>query len=327
MEPKRRFLLIAAYIGVALAWGSTFAGIKIAVEDFPPFTLAAIRFIIAGALMIGLFRLVGIPLPRKGDYSRLAIVGCLLLTGGNGLLSFAEQYVDSAFAALMSNIAPFIFVGLAAMTGRQVPRLAWAGLMIGTAGVFVLVSPQLLGGGTFEGITAGEYWMAIAALVVGPACWALGTFRNNYRPARCHALMGAGFQTLFGGLGALAVSVILGEWFGGFTVSASSMGAVVYLIIVGSFLGYISYNYCTMHLAPHMTATTGYLNIVVAVSLGVLLLGEQLSREMLVGGGVIVLGVFLVNTARLRQRFSRSGENALPQPPKEPTSAATIVKP
>lgn len=328
METKRRLLLILAYIGVSFAWGTTFGAIKVAVQDFPPFTLAAIRFLIAGFLMILLFRLAGIPLPKRRDLGRLALVGCLLLTGGNGLLSYAEQYVDSAFAALMGNIAPFLFVCLAALAGERVPRLAWAGLIVGFSGAIMLISPLLLGAAEMQNDRPDRYFWAVGALVCGAFCWALGSFCNNRRPARCHPLMGAGVQTLFGGIAALLISLAAGEWAGGFSVSASSVGALVYLILIGSFLGYVSYNYCSMHLAPQQTATTAYLNVLVAVSVGVVLLGESLTREMLIGGGVIVLGVFMVNTARLRQhRRSRRDEEALPAPPDERRSAATVLKP
>lgn len=300
MMDRRVILQILAYIGVSIAWGTTYGGIKVAVESFPPFTLAAIRFLLAGALMIGVFRMVGIPLPNRGDYRRLAIVGFFLLSLSNGLLSLAEQYVDSAFAALMVNTAPFVFVGLTALTGHRVPRLAWLGLVVGFSGVLILVSPQLVSLFGSSEPPDPTFWFAVIALIIGPLCWAVGSFISNRNPPSCHPMMGAAWQTLFGGVGALFLMAISGEWLREIHPTPSSIWAIVYLILVGSFLGYVCYNYCVITLPSQKTASTTYLNMIVAILVGALLLGESITREMLLGGGVILVGVVLVNIGRVR---------------------------
>ena len=307
------WLLVLAYITVSIAWGTTYGGIKVAVETFPPFTMAAIRFITAGVVMVAVFRAMGIPLPRREDWRHLALVGFLLLTCANGLLSYAEQYVESAFAALMVNTAPFVFVGLAAWNGEKISRRAWLGLVLGFGGVLVLVSPDLREALSGSAILPPQYWFAILALVVGPTCWAVGSFLNNRRPARCHPLMSASVQTLLGGIGAGIVAIVSGDIQQLTAPSGRSMLAIAYLIVIGSFLGYIAYNYCTMHLPPARTATIIYLNMVVAVLVGTLLLGERLTVEMLIGGAVVLFGVFLVNSGR-RKKIIPQVSREIPSP-------------
>jgi drug/metabolite transporter (DMT)-like permease len=296
---------LIAYVTVSIAWGTTYGGIKVAVETMPPFTMAATRFIVAGVLMIWAFRLAGFALPARRDLWRLAGVGFLLLTCANGLLSFAEQHVSSAFAALMVNTAPFLFVGLSAWAGERVPAIAWAGLIIGFGGVLVLVSPQLRDAlGPSPAVVPPAYWWSVLALVIGPSCWAVGSFLGKRHPVGCHPLMGAAFQTLFGGCGALVISLLVGEYRTMGVPSGRSLAAVGYLIVVGSLLGYVAYNYCVIHLAPQRTATTTYLNMLVAIGVGALFLGETISPAMIVGGAVILFGVFLVNSARQLDRLS-----------------------
>ncbi|MCC5877853.1 MAG: EamA family transporter [Candidatus Sumerlaeia bacterium] len=302
MMDRRVLLQILAYIGVSIAWGTTYGGIKVAVESFPPFMLAAVRFLIAGALMILVFRAVGISLPRASDYRRLAIVGFFLLSLSNGLLSLAEQYVDSAFAALMVNTAPFVFVALTAISGHRVPRLAWLGLVVGFSGVLILVSPQLLGLLGSEDPPDPTFWFALIALIIGPLCWAVGSFISNRNPPDCHPMMGAAWQTFFGGIGALFLMAVSGEWMREVTPTAASVWAIVYLILVGSFLGYVCYNYCVITLPSQKTASTTYLNMIVAILVGTLLLGEVITSQMILGGGVILLGVVLVNLGKVRVR-------------------------
>ncbi len=289
---------------MSIAWGTTYAGMKVAIESLPPFLMAGIRFTLAGAILLLGVRAFGIPFPTFRDWKRIALVGCLLLTGANGLLAWAQQYVPSSFSALMVNTGPLIYVGLSAMLGERVPRLAWAGLLVGFCGVFVLVSPRLFalfGGHAPETVTP-HFWWAIGALVLGPITWSSGSVVANRYPPACHSLMTAAGQTLAGGLGALVVAAFLGDLAQPIHPSARSIQAIVYLIVVGSWLGYVSFMYCVMNLPSQIVATTTYLNIIVAILVGATLLSEKVTVSMLAGGGVILAGVAIVNWAKFATR-------------------------
>lgn len=295
----RRSLLIVAFITVSIAWGTTYGAISVAVRSIPPFVLATIRFLIAGILMLSVLRLKGIAFPSRQDWVRLAVVGVLLLSVGNALLAFAEQYVSSGFAALVVNCGPFVYVGLCRLAGEKVPRLAWTGLAVGFLGLLVLLSPQLRGLFRADAVPAAHtFWLAMAALIVGPIAWSVGSFLANRYPAKCHPLMIAGGQTLAGGFGGLAIALARGESVVPSAVPLEAWLAVAWLIIVGSCLGYVSYMYVVMYLSAHRTATVTYLNNIVAVAVGWFFLGEKVTVPMLVGGAIVILGVWIVNQAK-----------------------------
>ncbi len=306
-RPASRLLIVLAFITVSIAWGTTYGGIKLAVETIPPFTMACIRFSIAGLVLMGVLRLVGVEFPSRRDWVRMAAAGFLLLSLGNALLGWAEQYVDSAFAALMVNTGPFLFVIFSALAGSRVPPLAWVGMTVGFCGVLLLVSPELrnLLVGQAEPVHE-RFWWAFVVLIFSPMCWAAGSFVASRYPAKCHNLMSAAGQSAVAGGMAGVLAFLVGETGGDWVPSRTSLLAIVYLIVVGSWLGYVSYIYCLTHLPAHRVATTGYINNVTAVTLGVLILGERLTPIMFAGGAVILSGVYLVNVAR---------QKATPPPP------------
>ncbi|MBI1290104.1 EamA family transporter [bacterium] len=301
---KRKYLSLAAYVCVSIAWGTTYAGIKVATTAFPPLTLAAIRFVFAGAALMVALRCFGIQFPSRRDWLRLAPVGCLLLCCANVLVAWAQQHVDSVFAALMVNSAPLIFAGLSAFAGERVPRLAWAGLAVGFMGLFVIVYPDVreaLGGGhtAGESVRGPMFWWAMGALVLSPLSWALGSFiAKRYRPGT-HPLMTAAAQSLAGGVAAAIVCTLSGSWQVR-EISPAAIGAVIHLIVVGSWLGYVSYMYVVMTLPADVAGTTTYLNTVVALAVGVLLLNERVTPWMVGGGAVVLLGVAVVNYTMAR---------------------------
>jgi len=302
-----------AFVTVSIAWGTTYGGIKIAVEHFPPFAMAAMRFIVAGVAMMLAFRAIGIPFPARMDWLRILPVGFLLLSLSNSLLSLAEKSVSSSFAALMVNTAPLIFVGLNAWFGERVPRLAWVGLIVGFCGVGVLVLPEI-GGAKMAGHGNSEVPIAAwIALIVGPVCWALGGFVAAKRPASGNPLMISGAQTLVGGVGALLISCVSGEIFHVDIAAAPARAwlAIGWLIVVGSWLGFVSYMYCVMRLSSHRTASITYINNIVAVLVGVFFLGESITIWMLAGGATLLLGVYIVNTAKTAasEKIKDSGES------------------
>jgi len=304
LQPKPNYLAFAAYACVSIAWGTTYAGIKYAVQMLPPLALAGVRFIIAGAVLMAVLRVTGIPLPSRRDWLRLAPVGCLLLCGANVLVSWSQQHVDSVFAALMVNSAPLIFTGLSALAGERVPRLAWGGLVVGFMGLFVIVWPdvrEVLGGGHTAGETVRGpmFWWALGALVLSPVCWAGGSFLAKRYKAETHPLMTAAAQSLAGGVAAAIVCTLTGSWKLG-PVTNEAVGALVYLIVVGSWLGYVSYMYVVTTLPADVVGTTTYINTIVALLVGVVLLSEPVTPWMIAGGAVVLAGVAIVNYTMAR---------------------------
>lgn len=293
---------LIAFITVSIAWGTTYAGMRIAVESIPPFLMAGLRFTLAGICMMLAFRAMGHPFPAARDWIRLGIVGCLLLAGANGLLAWAEQFLSSSFAALMVNTAPLMIVGGSAMLGEKVPARAWLGLVIGFLGVFVLVLPRLyalvMGHDSAHTADDANFWWAAGALVLGPLCWATGTIFATRAPAKSTPFMTAATQTFLGGLCALLVAALHGDFAQPFAPTTRSILAVAYLIVCGSWLGYVSYMYCVLKLSPQAVATTTYLNVIVAAIVGILFLKEPFSLPTIIGGMIVLAGVAIANLSR-----------------------------
>lgn len=299
-------LQVLSFITVCIAWGTTYGGIKVAVQHIPPFALASIRFLVAGVAMLLAFRAWGIPFPGRRDWPRIALVGFLLLSLSNSMLGYAEQHVSSIFASLMVNIAPFVYVGLAAWGGERIPRAAWGGLMLGVVGILTLVLVKRGSGAMDSGAIPGslEFWLAIVALVVGPICWSGGSFIANRFPPKSHPLMIAAGQTFCGGLGAGIISLLIQEHPAARVAAAPAEAwlAMAWLVVVGSWLGYVAYMHCVMTLPAHQTASITYVNMVVAVAVGAIVLGEPLTPGIIVAGTIILAGVYIVNTARQQAR-------------------------
>lgn len=315
MRPRAAptWLPMAAFIAVCFSWGTTYAGMRVAVETIPPFTIAATRFTFAGAAMLGVLRLMGWPMPGRRDWLRIAPVGFLLVSFANGWVNWALQYVDSFFAAIMVNIAPLLFVALMALAGERATRRAWLGLVVGFVGVALLVTPRLIGllGGEALGHAHPRFWWAFGALVLGPVGWATGSFIGRRYPASTPPLVNAAGHLLMGGLGASVFLLLLGEWRQWQTPSWTSLGAVAWLTVIGAWLGFPSYIYCLTHLPAARTATVPYINQILAVLVGTLILGEAFNLFHGLGGLTILAGVWVANSARRR----RVPEPIDPEPP------------
>lgn len=303
-SPKSRATL--AFVTVSLAWGTTYATNKIAVEQIPPFALAAIRFIIAGVVMMLALRAAGISFPKMRDWPGLTLIGVLLLAVANSFMAFASKYLPSILVSLLLNISPLIYVGLQSALGERVPRKAWGGLAIGFVGILILVAPKVMDGGHFS--VDHHTLMAIGALVLGPLAWNFGAIYATHRPIKCNHMMSAAAQNLAGGIVALFAAMSLGEMNNIGRVDLKHWLVVAWLVVVGSWMGYAAYLYCVLHLSSPRVALTTYFNNLVALIVGWIMLGETLNRSMLVGGAVLLIGVWIVraNTMATRQKQIKS---------------------
>jgi drug/metabolite transporter (DMT)-like permease len=291
----RRGLVIAAFAAVYTLWGSTYLAILFAIETLPPFLMASTRFLVAGGILYGVMRMRGDAAPSRVHWRAAFVVGTLLLLGGNGGVVWAEQRVPSGVAALLVAIVPCWMVLLEWLRrgGTRPTALVVAGLVLGTAGLAILVGPEVFGEGRVDRVGA-------AVLLVASFSWATGSIYSRNAPLPSSPLLTTGMQMLAGGACLAALGIVLGEParidFAG--VSARSALALLYLIVFGSLIGYSAYIWLLRVSTPAKVATYAYVNPIVAVLLGWLLAGEALTGRMALAAAVIVSGVALITMAR-----------------------------
>jgi drug/metabolite transporter (DMT)-like permease len=278
---SQRVLVPLALISVYLLWGSTYLAIRIALVGYPPFFMAATRFLIAGGLMLGVLHWRGVAMPTKRQWINCGICGTLLLGFGNGLVCYAEQTVASGIAAVAVASMP-LFAAIFAALYRQWPtRAEWIGLLAGFGGVVVLNF-----GGDLRGSPIGAL-----SLITAAASWAFGSVWSR-RQDMPNPIMSTAAQMLCG-------SVALGcaSWLSG---SLDATLAVGYLIVAGSLLGFSAYIYLLHHVRPALATSYAYINPPVAVLVGVALGGESIRTLDVVGMVVILAGVIAITRAKIK---------------------------
>lgn len=303
----------AAFITVYLAWGATYFFIRLSVEHIPPMLVGAMRYVIAGLLLLAwcLFT-------KEKIFSwrviRPAIVsGLLLLVGGNGLLIWAEQYIPSSLAAILLASGPIWFVVLDRARWREnfSSKATIAGLIIGTIGVLLLFGERLQSeAGEAAGQSRNNEMIALAVLVVASISWVAGSLYSKYKAAGNSNAVNAGWQMMAAGMGFVICSGLSGEWghFRPREVPVLSWMSIVYLVTIGSLLGYSAYTWLLQVRPATQVSTHAYVNPVVAVLLGVIFAGERLSLPQVLGLLVILASVLLINLAKYRAE-ARSRSN------------------
>jgi drug/metabolite transporter (DMT)-like permease len=288
--------IIAALAAVYIIWGSTYLAIRFAVETLPPFLMAGVRFVVAGAILYGWRRAKGFPRPTARQWRSATIVGALMLLGGNGGVVWAEQWIESGTAALIVATVPLWMVLLDWLgPGGRAPRaMVWAGIVVGLAGVAILF------GAPADGDKYAAGWVV---LVLASISWAIGSLYS--RSARLPApLLATGMQMLAGGVLLLLAGAVTGELSGldPATFSTRSVLSLLYLILFGALIGYSAYVWLLRVTTPAVASTYAYVNPVVAVLLGWLLAGEALTPRIMVASAVIVGGVALITRSGPRPR-------------------------
>ncbi|MEV4540081.1 EamA family transporter [Micromonospora echinaurantiaca] len=306
-------LIWTALLLVYVLWGSTYLGIRITVESMPPLASAAARFAAAGVVLALVLRLRRGPGALRVDRRQLAsaaVVGVLLLAGGNGLVVLAESgppgvAVPSGIAALLVATVPLLVVLLRSATGDR-PRL-WtlAGVSLGFVGLVLLVLPS---GGTGAVPLAGAL-----TVVVGAASWSVGSFLSGRIRMPTDPFVATVYE-MFAGAAVLAVLAVGRGELRGFdpgTVTTRSWLALGYLMVAGSLVAFTAYVWLLHHAPISLVATYAYVNPAVAVALGALLVAEPITAQVLLGGAVIVAGVALVVST---ERPRRPAEQTTPEP-------------
>lgn len=297
MSPVTRKRAYLAFAMVCLIWGTTYLGIKVALETIPPMAMGGIRYATAGVVLAAALHLRGTPLPPRSTWPSFAFVGFFMLGLGNGGVVIAEQYVPSGLAAVLIATSPFWSMGVESLWpgGERLRLRQFAGLAVGFTGILVLVWPDLMT--SFGG--ESRYGLGVLALQIACLGWAIGSsYAKRFSQSR-DVLAGAAMQMVFGGLWMLLFATVAGEW-PRLHFTGKTAFALVYLTLAGSLAAYTAYAYALKYLAVSTVSLYTYVNPVIAVVLGTLLLDEPFGVRMLVAAAIIAAGMIIVRTSGVR---------------------------
>lgn len=292
--------IVLAFASVYFFWGSTYTAIRIGAQDMPALLLSGTRFFIAGLILLGWCRWRGLKLiwPPK-TLLMLGLIGLLLLGGGNVGLVFAEKTIPSGLASLALAVMP-IDIALIEMIlpgGEPLPGRGWLGLLLGFLGLAALLWPSL-----HTGISGDSTLLwALAALLGGALCWAIGSIFSRRARLPVNSFVAAAWQMVIAGACCLALGSAVGQW-PQFHLTARAAGSLAWLISGGSLLGYTGFVFLIEHVPVAKVSSYSYVNPVVAVLLGVVLLGERLEAAEFAGMAGILVAVFLLTTAQVKAR-------------------------
>ncbi len=293
MTPVRDHVRTAylAWIAVCLVWGTTYLGIRIALETIPPALVGGLRYVAAGAVLAAVLRARGERLPGPAHWNGIALLGFLMIGLGNGGVIWAEQWVPSGIAAVVVAGAPFWMTGFEAVLpgGERLTMRGVTGLLIGFAGILMLVWPDLTAGGEL----GRQFFFGVIALQVAEIGWALGSSYGRRHARGENALGSAALQMLFGGVFMLVAATVRGEW-ADLSFTWRTSAAELYLIVFGSLVGYSAYVYALKHLPVSTVSLYAYVNPVIAVVLGTLVLGEPFGPRVVIASAVVFAGVTVV---------------------------------
>ncbi|MFC8014654.1 EamA family transporter [Streptomyces cinereoruber] len=297
--PARRITgTVWAALGIVyVVWGSTYLGIRVVVETLPPFLSGGARFVTAGLLLAGIVAWRQGPAALKVTRRQLGsalLVGLLLILGGNGLVVLAETSVPSGLAALLVAVVPAWVVVLRAVAGERPGPGAFGGVLLGLAGLGVLTLPGLTG----EVRIGGVLLVVVAAL-----SWSVGSFTSSRLPMPANPFAASAYEMVAGGLAGVAVGLLRGEHHGLdlAEVSTRSWTALAYLVVFGSLIAFTAYAWLLQAAPLSLVATYAYVNPVVAVALGALILNEALTWPVVLGGAIVVAGVCLIVSTERRR--------------------------
>ncbi|MEZ5316697.1 MAG: EamA family transporter [Vicinamibacterales bacterium] len=283
-----------AWAAVCVIWGTTFLAIKVALDTIPPFLLGGLRYVVAGTVLAAFLVARRRALPPVAHWPRLAGLGILMLGFGNGGVVWAEQYLASGLTAVVIATTPFWMIGVDTTLpgGDRLRARQVVGLLVGFSGIVLLVWPSL----AVSGGRTAEVLMGIGALQLACAGWAVASGFTRRKVVAADVLGAAALQMVFGGVFMLLVGTVTGEW-SALRFSLPAAGALAYLVVAGSLVAFAAYSYALRHLPVAVVSLHNYINPVIAVALGTLLLGEPFRPSMLVAGAVIALGILIVRPA------------------------------
>ena len=280
-----------ALAAVCLFWGTTYLAIRVVVADLPPSLFCSVRFFLAGLPMLVWALWRGHPPPRGRDWPDIVVTSILLLTAGNGMLAWAEQWVPTGIASILVVTTPLWMAVFAALAGERVRARAVTGLLLGFLGLLVVLWPDLAPVSPSAGFVRGAIGILLSSMT-----WAFGSVYTKMRPPRTSPVMTAAIQMLIGSAIFAAAAFLNGEgarW----DPALKHWLAILYLVVFGSMVGYGSYLYALAHLPTPQVSIYAYVNPLVAVGLGAVLLGERADRYLAAGMPLVLFGVYLAGSA------------------------------
>jgi drug/metabolite transporter (DMT)-like permease len=285
-QSKIDFRVILAFAAIYVLWGSTYLAIRIAVQQVPPFFAAGIRFFIAGALLYAVMRLCGRPAPTRKEWGSLLLIGTLMFVVTYGAVFWAEQFVPSGFTSVLEATLPIITIALEVFVFRQ-QRFRWSllvAIVVGFVGVLLLLlkNPQHVA------------ILPCVAILGGGTAWSLGAVLTRSLALPKSKGITAGAEMWMGGAILLVLSALTGEMHPFPHISAKAVGALAYLVVAGSLLGFSAFVWLLGRMPATRVASHAYINPVVAVALGYFFAGEAVTTRMLFGTALIVASVALI---------------------------------
>ncbi len=296
-QERHRVRITVSFGLVYFFWGSTYLAILIAVRHFPAAVLGAVRFLLAGLIMLAWCAFSGKRIAISGrDALRLLLIGVLLLTGGNVVLAWTEEYINSGLAAMIVAVVPIWIATIEALIGGdRLNKLGWTGLLLGIVGLVALLWPDMANGSAI-----GKRDLVVCfVLVLGSLSWALGSVLSRRFQLGVGPFAATGWEMTLAGV----VNGLIALTFGDFhraDWSRTGWLAIAYLVTFGSLVGFTAYIWLLEHVPTPKVATYAYVNPAVAVFLGWLLHGERIDRYMVIGMIVIIGAVIMVTTSKLR---------------------------
>jgi drug/metabolite transporter (DMT)-like permease len=284
-----------AWAAVCVIWGTTYLAIKIGLETIPPFLMGGLRYILSGAILAAIVLARGRQLPARAHWGTMAVLGFFMMGFGNGGVVWGEQYVPSGLTAVLIATNPFWMVSVDAIVtgGRQLHARQWIGLLVGFAGIVLLVWPDIHIGGA----GGRQFLYGVVALQLACAGWAVGSVYTRRHVTPRDVVGSAALQMIFGGIFMVLFGTVLGEW-SHLAFSVRTSLAFAYLSLLGAVVAFTAYSYALRHLPVAIVSLYTYVNPVIAVALGTLLLHEPFHVRMLLAAAIVVVGVVIVGPAK-----------------------------
>lgn len=320
-EKNNAMKIALAFAAIYLIWGTTYLAIRVAVATIPPFLMAGTRFIIAGLITFAVLRARHAPMPRRFHWRSAIIIGAFLMVGGNGFVTWSEQQVPSGIAALVVATVPLwitLFNWLIYREGRP-DRQTVAGVLLGFVGIGLLVGPgQLQGTATFD-------LVSLLVLLMAPVLWSLGSLYSRRANLPDNVFMSTAMEMSAGGILLVLAGIMTGEVadLNIAEISVQSLAAMLYLTIFGSIVALTAYVWLLKTVEPSKAATYTYVNPVIALFLGWLVLSEPISPQMLIAVPIIIVAVVLITTRRKRRTVSPA-ESPAPSLDMSPESTSPV---
>jgi drug/metabolite transporter (DMT)-like permease len=283
-----------ALVTIYIIWGSTYLAIRFAVDSIPPFLMASTRFLIPGLILYGWRRLAGDKSPSRIEWRSTIIIGLLLLVGGNGAVTWAEQTIPSGIAALVIGSVPLwiTILNLFTTDGKNQDKKVIVGAVFGFLGLFLLIGPnQILG-------SSGDVTpMGITALLLAAFFWSAGSLFSRNATIPESPLLGTSMEFLAGGVGLLVMGTITGEFsrLAIQSITPRSIFSLVYLSLFGSLIAFVAYTWLLRNAPISMVSTYAYVNPLIAIFLGNLLADEIINSRILIAAFIIISSVFFIN--------------------------------